>query len=130
MKMTFGDAGREERKTVRVRTSLTLCICGVFVFFFSFFLSFSDSLKSKHLKAQSVFFPYSLVWLGDTEDLSLGLASDLEVSRLRTNYIDAISSVLKGVVQYNEKNQQSEAEDLGAGGGFPAYQLGGCRQGT
>lgn len=55
------------------------------------------------------------------------MASDIEASMLRTNYIDAISSVLRGIMQYNGKNQQSKAEDLGPGGDFPTYQLGGWR---
>ena len=59
MKMTFGDAGREESKTIRVRTSLTLCICGVFCVFFSF----SDRLKSKLLKGKICIFFYT-PWFG------------------------------------------------------------------
>lgn len=71
------------------------------------------------------FFLYSLVWLSDIENISPGWANDTETSILRTSYIGAIGSVLEGVMQYDGGKTAVQAEDVGSGGDFPAYQLGG-----
>lgn len=76
----------------------------VFVFHFSF----SESLKSKLKGKISIF------------SIFLGLANDIEVGVLRTNYIGAISSGLKGVMKYDGEITV-QAEDLGSGSDFATY---------
>lgn len=68
-----------------------------------FHYSFSDSLKSKLLKGKIGIF-----------SIFLGLANDIGTGVLRTNYIGAISSALKGVMKYNGEIVV-QVEDLGSG---------------
>lgn len=65
------------------------------------------------------FFLYSLAWLNDIENISLGWANDTETSILRTSYIGATGSVLEGVMQYDGGKTAVQAEDVGSGSDFP-----------
>lgn len=74
-----------------------------------FHYSFSDSVKSKLLKGKIGIF-----------SIFLGLANDIGAGVLRTNYIGAISSALKGVMKYNGEIVV-QVEDLGSGSDFATH---------